>query len=238
MKYLLRSVLIALVALSIYSFKKSRELPFYEKFVDVAQSDPVQEPTQQPTFSAEVDGHSYTITPLRTYRIAGMVVSCGFSKALSEYYKDGLNIMDAGLVWGSNLDPEIYRNIKFHTNGVRLFYHTKDREAYERFDESRVSNNHLLCIDPDLKKRIKALKRGDVVSIKGLLVSYLGRKSSLTRTDQGDGACEVVWVDEMELLQDGTRHWHSLFKGGLYGIGALLMGQVAWFFIRPIESIR
>ncbi len=240
MKHPGRLIFVAFTALSVLGYMKARQLPAYENFDSATRLDPLQQPTARPPFHVEVGGYQYTVTPLRYYRITGMVVSCGFSKALSEYYKDSLNIKDAGLIWGDNLKPEIYRKFKFWTNGVRLFFETRDRAAFDQMNPDKVSNNHLLCADPDLAKRIKALKRGDVVSIKGLLVSYNGdgrgaRVSSLTRTDSGDGACEVVWVDELEVLQDGTRRWHVLFKGSLYGVGACVAVQVACFLFLPIK---
>ncbi len=67
--------------------------------------------------------------------------------------------------------------------------------------------------------------RSDDLNIKGCLVSYSGRGSSVNRTDSGDGACETIWVDEFEILQDGTKHWHFLHRASLYGWVALLAIQ-------------
>jgi hypothetical protein len=233
MKRFIQLIFLLLVALSIYSFIKKRELPAYTEFAKVTRYDPVQTPSSRPAFSVAFEDRTHPITPLHEYEIAGMIVSCGFSETLSEYYKDRLNILDVGLIWGDNLDPEIYRKVKFHTNGVRLFWKAKNRSDFDKIDETKISNNHLLCVDPELTKQVKALKRGDVISIKGFLANYSGRKSSVTRTDRGDGACEVLWVNELKVLQDGTRVWHLLFKASLCGIGLWMLAQVVYFFVRP-----
>lgn len=228
MKHVLNPILLFLLALNIYSCRKKAELPVYAGFVKVAQNDPVQTPTQRPSFITKVEDQTHNVKPLHDYRISGMVVSCGFSENMAEYRDDDLNIMDAGLIWGSNLDPSIYKKVKFYNNGVWLHAKTKEQAVWERLDQKRLSNNHLLCTDPQLKKQIKAIKRGDVISIKGCLVSYSGRGSSVSRTDNGDGACETIWVEEFELLQDGTKHWHLLHRASLYGFAA-------WFAIQIIR---
>lgn len=233
MKHALNIALLVLVALAIYSCKKKNELPVYAGFSETALQDPVQTTTQRPPFTAQVEHQTHHVKPLYNYHIAGMVVSCGFSKNMAEYRGDDLNIMDAGIIWGSNLDPAIYKKIAFDNDGVWLRAKTKDQAVWERLDQERLSNNHLLCTDPELKKKIKAIKRGNVVSIRGSLVSYSGRGSSVNRTDRGDGACEIIWVDEVEILQDGTKHWHLLHRASLYGLAALLLGRFARFFCMP-----
>ncbi|MDA3923447.1 MAG: hypothetical protein PF904_01955 [Kiritimatiellae bacterium] len=124
---------------------KKRELPRYVSFPEATRLSPVQTETTRPSFliTAE-DGREHTVTPLYKYKIAGMVVSCRHSKELSDYYKDKLNIMDVGLIWGENLNPEIYRKIKFYSSGVRLFWQSKDQEIFRQLNRHKVSNNHLV----------------------------------------------------------------------------------------------
>jgi len=233
MKHLLHLILLSLVVLNLYSCRKKNELPVYADFVEAAQQNPVQLPTERPPFTACVNDQTHNVEPLFDYRIAGMVVSCGFSENLAIHRKDDLNIMDAGIIWGDNLDPDIYQRIKFHNNGVWLHANAKDKGVWDQLNPQQLSNNHLLCTDPRLKKRIKAIKRGDVVLISGSLVSYSGRGSSTSRDDDGDGACETIWVDEFELLQDGTKPWHRLHAVSLYGIFAWIGIGIIRFFCSP-----
>jgi len=238
MKHALNLILLVLVTLSIYSCRKRDELPIYADFAAIALQDPAQTPTQRPSFIVKVEDQTHHVKPLHNYRIAGMVVSCGFSKNMAAHRNDDLNIMDAGIIWGSNLNPSIYKKIAFDNDGVWLRAKTKDQAVWERLDQERLSNNHLLCTDPQLKKRIKAIKRGDVVSIKGSLVSYSGRGSSVNRTDSGDGACETIWVDEFKILQDGTKRWHLLHRTSLYGLVTLLLGRIVYFLCMPAPRLN
>jgi hypothetical protein len=154
---------------------------------------------------------------------------------LAEYRRDDLNIMDAGLIWGGNLDSAIYRKIKFYNDGVWLRWRTKDRDIWQKFDVSKVSNNHLLCTDPSVNRKIKALKPGDLITIKGCLASYTlqygSRGSSTVRTDQGNGACETVWVDELTVLESGNKNWHLIYKISLSALGGLTLFRIIRFFV-------
>jgi hypothetical protein len=237
MKHIVNLILLILVALNIYSCRKKNELPIYSDFADIALQDPKQTPTQHPPFTAKVGNQTHTVKPLYDYHITGMVVSCGFSKNMAEYRNDSLNIMDAGIIWGNNLNPSIYKEIGFYTDGVWLHAKTKDPVVWKNFNPEQLSNNHLLCTDPQLKKQIKALKRGTVVDIKGCLVSYSGRNSSVSRTDIGDNACETIWVNEFKILRNGTKHWYRLHRASLYGIAAWFTVQILRF-LRPTSPIN
>ena len=55
------------------------------------------------------------------------------------------------------------------------------------------------------KKKIKETEEGDIIEIQGSLVKATSNsdnwswKSSLTRNDTGDGACEVILVKELKI---------------------------------------
>lgn len=83
----------------------------------------------------------------------------------------------------------------------------------KKYDElvTQYSNNHLVPKDQKILAQIKNVKRGDYVKLKGYLVDLILRdtsepsvyyelKSSLTRDDTGDNACEVMYVTDVELL--------------------------------------
>ena len=231
MKQLLNVLLLVLFALSIYSCKKKNELPNYAQFPSEALRDPLQTPTTRPPFEAQVGDQTHRVVPQFDYQISGLVVSSGFSENMAKRRNDDLNLMDVGLLWGSNLNPEIYQNITFRNNGVWLHADAKDRKVWNRLDQNRLSNSHLICTDPALSKRLKALHPGAIISIEGCLADYSGRHSSTVRTDRGDGACEVIWVDQLTILQDKTKPWALLSTISLYSFLALLLLKIIHFFI-------
>jgi len=56
-----------------------------------------------------------------------------------------------------------------------------------------------------MERRLKAVKPGDTVRIRGYLVQVEGKdgwrwRSSLTRDDTGGGACELIFIQELDVL--------------------------------------
>jgi hypothetical protein len=237
-KLLFNILPLALILTSLYSCRRKNELPIHEHFVPTARQDPVQTPAEQSPFTVQINEEIHTVTPLFDYAIAGMVVSSGFSKTLAEHRKDSLNILDVGLIWGDNLDTDLYRKLEFYNDGVWLHARTEDGAAWERLNPLQLSNNHLLSNDPDRIRLIRTVKRGDVIQIKGWLVNYSGRGSSVNRTDTGDGACETIWVEDFTILQEANRLWHLAFYSGLYGAAALLFVRILLFFVKTPTGFR
>lgn len=235
MTRLFNIVLVLLIGSSIYACHRKNQLPLYQKIPAVTLQEPKQSSTLRKPFTATANGRMHTVTPLFDYEISGLVVSCDFSKMLAEYRRDDLNIMDAGLTWGSNLYPAIYRKIKFYNDGVWLRWRAADWDVWRNFDVDKVSNNHLLSTDPSVNRKIKALKPGDLITIKGCLASYTlqygSRKSSTVRTDQGNGACETVWVDELTILEHGNKNWHLTYKISLSALGGIILFRIIRFFV-------
>lgn len=228
MKRLLDIALGLFLLLALYACHGRNQLPNRGSWPRSMAEEPVQIPIEREPFSVVVEGRSYTVRPRFEYSISGMVVSCGFSRQLAEYRNDLLNVMDAGIIWGSNLDPDVYRNLKFRTNGVWLEAETPERAVWERFDHERISNNHLLTTNAVLRRRLQGLRRGDMVALHGALVDYGSRRTSRTRSDTGARACEIIWVDRLELLERGSLQYIRLFRASLV---LLAVGGVSRFIL-------
>jgi len=231
----LNTILVLLISICLYTGYKKNQLPVRNHWPAVTQQEPKQTPTQRNPFNVAVGGQTHIITPLFNYEISGLVVSCHFSKTLAEYRRDELNIMDAGIIWGQNLNPAIYTLMKFHNNGVWLHYKASSHEVYKKFDNDKISNNHLLCTNSVINKKIKALKRGDVITLEGCLATYTlqngSRGSSTVRTDHGNGACETVWVNQLTLLESGNKYWRLAFTCCLSALFGLILFRIIRFFI-------
>ena len=67
------------------------------------------------------------------------------------------------------------------------------------------SNMHMIPADDETEERLKNVRAGEIIRLKGYLVGIQEAGqwvwvSSLTRNDTGDGACELVWVQELQTL--------------------------------------
>jgi hypothetical protein len=56
------------------------------------------------------------------------------------------------------------------------------------------------------------------------------RVSSTVRTDTGNGACEVLYVESLELLGSAGRAWRFVFSAALV---AFALSLVAWLLLPP-----
>jgi hypothetical protein len=180
---------------------------------------------------------TYTVKPLFSYELWGLVVSyhhsASFIDVSHRQWNDFLNTKDICVIWGTNLETGVYERMTFKNRDFTCFYRYPDRETGELFSENCLSNNHLLPADPLVADTILKARKGDQVHFKGWLVSYgqkdapYSRGSSTVRNDRGNGACEVVYVTEFEILREANAAWRTLHKLslvlGVFSMAALIL---------------
>ena len=96
-----------------------------------------------------------------------------------------------------------------------------------------LSNNHLLTENPAIARQLRKLRVGDQVRLRGQLASYshnagfaFTRGTSTTRDDTGNGACETVFVRDLEVLRTAPA-WPGWLRWA--GAALLLYGLVRWY---------
>lgn len=190
-----------------------------------ALTDPEQRLTEKKPFVSQVGDERYLIEPKFSYELQGVVVSYHDSDAFGDIWhhsrwRDFLNVRDLCVVWGDNVASGVYRDMQFKNDSWTCWAYWPDRETGLRFRFNQLSNNHLLADKPDVKRVLMSARPGDHVKFKGYLASYSNpangfqRGTSTTREDNGNGACETVYVERFEILSranGGVR--------GLYSIG-------------------
>jgi hypothetical protein len=177
----------------------------------------------------------YVVTPLFSYELWGLIVSShdasSFIDISHKQWNDFLNTKDVCVIWGRNVETGVYKRMRFRNRDFTCYYRYPDREAAELFTENCLSNNHLLPDGPLVAAAVKKARKGDQVRVKGWLASYgvkgapYQRKSSTVRNDRGNGACEVVYVTEFEILREANAVWRTLYKLSLV-LMALSMGAL------------
>jgi hypothetical protein len=199
--------------------------------------EPSQLPTFKPVFDVKVKDITYHIKPLYNYDISGLVVSKHNADTWWDYlhreWNDHLNITDLCVVWGNNVRNDAYQAISFWSEQFTCNFSTRSSEAFAAFDQSAISNNHLLTDNPYVAKVLRNIRIGDQVRIRGYLAEYshnhglqFKRGSSTVRNDTGNGACETIFVDSVQVIKVGNSFWRIL----VWVAAALIaMGVVAWF---------
>ena len=162
----------------------------------------------------------YTVTPLFTYELFGLVVSQHRSDSLFDIshgrWQDYLNIKDLCVVWGKNIRSGVYRKMKFWNRDFTCMCSFADQETARLFSASHLSNNHILCADEKMSGRILKVRPGDQIYFKGYLVNYsqpanrFSRGTSTVRDDTGNGACETVFVTDFKVLQRANPVWRAI----------------------------
>lgn len=212
-------------------FHKS-DLPTRESLVSDISKLPIQNPTEKEPFDFEYKGANYLITPQSSYEIWGLVVSHNDIRRFSDIYHtaESVDLKDVCVIWGNNAREGYYEPGKYKSGSWTCYWEFSDAESWRQFVESQISNNHLLATDPAVQKEIRNVQVGDQIHLKGYLVNYKNestgwtRETSLTRKDTGNHACEVMFVEEFNNLQEGNRLWYALVywaKITLFSLGVL-----------------
>ncbi len=208
---------VLVVVLLIVSFFQKGKLPDINRIHPDLLKNPVQKETREKPFTTDYKGTTYSITPVADYELWGLVVSHNKTAFVFDIYHDktSFDTKDIAVIWGSNLKSNDFKEVKYWSGpwSGRI-----RREHGVKFDENDYSNNHLITSENYTRRKIAGIQIGDQIHFKGMLVNYTQprwnkheRKSSTTREDKGNGACEVVFVEEMETLRNGTPVWYVVY---------------------------
>jgi hypothetical protein len=164
-------------------------------------ADPVQIDLDRPTFERVIGKETVTLHPRATFDAAGVVAS-------AEPYRfdpvSFLSPVDVVLTWG-HLPEDPYRSKVSYSQMTRYyFWRTRATDLDLGYIARHSANMHLIPADPNLEKAVKTIGRGDHVRIEGLLVDLATERgltwnTSTTRDDTGPGACEVIWVQGLQI---------------------------------------
>lgn len=182
---------------------------------------PVEEPIQGrpelPSLNFPYHGRNYTIQPVASYRISGLVVSHNNTTGIGDIYHDAssVDLKDLCLIWGTNLDRAVLASTEFWSEPWTCYARSK-RGADYLLSGVELSNNHLIGASEKVRERIREVGIGDVVTLYGHLINYWDeaapeypRRSSLVRNDDGNGACEVIFVTEIDVQATPFKAWRE-----------------------------
>jgi hypothetical protein len=113
-----------------------------------------------------------------------------------------LSPVDFALGWGPMSDSKVLEAITIQQRDRWYFWSAATLPISPGAVISHSANMHMIPADPLVEKRLLAVKPGQIVELRGMLIRADGLDgwhwlSSLTRTDTGDGSCEVVWVESV-----------------------------------------
>lgn len=218
--------LLASLGLYGFSFLEMDALPERDLILEDLYEPPIQGELRDPKpIRKEKEGFIYLIDPIYSYEISGLVVADYNSENWLDIFhsKDPLNSKDVCVAWGSNLSSGAYQKTKFSHGEFTCFWQVQEQDVV--FNNNEISNNHLLPANEEINGKIKESRVGDQIYIRGYLANYnitatdlnVSRNTSISRNDTGNGACEVIYVTDFQILKRTNNVYHSihLFTGYL-----------------------
>lgn len=205
---------IVLVVFAIVMIWNIRNSSMKKAFEDIDDFYNIPAPIQQSASGQvikTVDDTDVEITFKHSYILAGRVVDV--QPYLPTKVQNKLSPIDIGVTWGFLARDEYHNTVNWSSVGNRfLTFKTNNPELTSNMNRvtQHLSNNHLIPATDDLEKQIKSIKEGDFIKIEGYLVNvyydvgtngYFTWNSSTSRSDNGDGACEVIYVTNLSWLQ-------------------------------------
>ena len=162
-----------------------------------AAKDPVQLNSRLP---APFQHGRFTVMPLATYSVTAVVLS-------RERYRNDVNAelcpVDLALGWGPMSASAIINDLSISQSGRWYEYSWKSEPPLDPTDIIiHSANTHCLPADDELRRQLLEVKRHELVTLEGYLVEVRADdgyrwRSSLTRSDTGGGACEVMWITKI-----------------------------------------
>lgn len=168
----------------------------------LVREQPLQVEVQPSVFSID----DYQLTKRAGFEVRARVLS------KEPYYlgrSADLSPIDLALGWGVMSDTAVLEKIDISQSG--RWYRTRYElppPVDERLMVASSSNMHMIPARKDVEGMLKKLRIGDIVVIRGYLVdvehaSGWRWRSSMSRTDSGDGACELVYVESLYVENPG-----------------------------------
>lgn len=245
MKKVFKIIYIILALIFVIAYFKIKKMPEAGEVSPFLWQEPIQSAdTDRNNFDFYYRNSWYSVKPLADYEIWGLVVSQNNIKAWFNYYhdKNSVNFKDVCVLWGDNVRTGAYnqKNIKFSSGEWTCYFQWSGNLA-QQFYPNKLSNNHLLADNKDIQATINNLHLGDQIHLKGSLIDYNEkgttwlRQTSLSRDDENKtsrsgGSCEIIFVDEIEVIKQNKLFWNYIYKYLGWATGLILITNILWVF--------
>jgi hypothetical protein len=174
------------------------------------------EPEQTATADEPITNGDFNLKPLAHFEINARVLH---RKVYRWDHEAALVPVDLALGWGPMSDQRVLDQVTI-TQSMRFYWFEYKMPPPIAKEEiiSHSTNVHVIPATEEIASRCESLRTGTLVHLSGDLVEASGPgipswRSSLSRTDTGNGACELMWVKELSILPEReTRDPQSLAK--------------------------
>jgi hypothetical protein len=210
-RWLVISLLLMVAALAIYGFSSSSHSPASGSNTGAFNcpsppafreiNEPLQSDVGKNFGPQQLQGA--TLTPLAGFSLQARVLG------RENYYFDSgseFSPTDLALGWGPMAEPGMADKLNVSQSGRWFHYSWGSKDPPLALDDiiTHASNMHIVPADALVARQLKQVSKDDVITIHGWLVRLEKSngwkwQSSLSRSDAGDGACELVYVCSIEI---------------------------------------
>lgn len=170
-----------------------------------ASADPVQTAVTHSTEPITWQREKYTweLTPHAQIQFIGRVLS---RRTYTRDWQAEISPLDLAIGWGELYDTEVDNWVNWRQSGRWYYYRWPNEAPYtERYLRTHSSNIHIVPATENLETILLKIRKDDKILIEGKLVDIEATsedkrwwsKTSLTRTDSGNGACEILLVERL-----------------------------------------
>jgi hypothetical protein len=144
----------------------------------------------------------YRIIPLEAFNLEARVL------AREDYHFDrgaALAPTDLALGWGPMADPQVLKKIRISQSNRWYHWQVDSFPIPRREIETHSANMHMIPANSTVAATLAQVKTGQRMQLSGQLVRVEAAdgfrwSSSLSREDTGNGACELILVEQLKVL--------------------------------------
>lgn len=162
-----------------------------------------ENPQQGPVYNkTSWEKNSFKIIPLAEYRIRARVLSKNYFS-----FDSGSKVspLDLALGWGPMSDQAVIDELDITQRNRWYHWEADFIPIPSEIISTHSANTHIVPADESIEQKFSEVYKGSLIEMKGYLIEIKGEngwhwKSSLRRDDTGGGACELMWVDNINIV--------------------------------------
>jgi len=150
---------------------------------------------------ASIVKNGWTLEPLAAFSLDARVLGV---KSYSDDFSASLAPLDLAVGWGAMSDTTVLDRMDItQRDRFYLWRYWGKAPIPEKEIVTHSANMHIVPADDSILGKLKSLRKGSLVHLSGNLVEATHPKSnkpwrsSLTREDEGEGACELFYVKSL-----------------------------------------
>ena len=156
-------------------------------------------------FPVNSKGLEAVIKPIAQYKISAVILS---KKRYVSEWTSIISPLDLALGWGDVSKSENLKHLEVKQT-MRWYRYRLDKECTitQNYMSTHSSNHHIIPANDNIRKAVIYAKKNKKIVLSGYLVNVSGKyrnrnifwRTSLSRTDTGNGSCEIMYVTKVKI---------------------------------------